>query len=301
MYYNNEDIIQDSTQAWADVKESKKMGHVLFGRVIGIETLENGKVKEECLKINFNGIYGYLPRTLIDRYEFKGLQHFLGGEFEFIVDEYFIDEQIFLANRIKALDKSAKIFWNKVRKGIEVEAFVRGADQFNVYCLVNGVSTKLHRDDFSYTYFEDIREAVEICDTFPVIVDEFVKPGEKDEDGNVITEGRIKVSKKALETDPMTFINEYKEKSYYLGRITKIHPQHGLFVELEPRGIVSRCNFPPHYDGKPLRVGDEVNVKIQEIIVKERKVKGLIILPKSLKSRAERPIGRAGVSRRSII
>lgn len=286
MYLTNE-IEAERAAAWADIKESQRAGNVLTAKAIGIEYFELGELKQECLKLNYNGIYGYLPTSFIDTYEFRGIQNFVGKTFEFVVSYVSFEDQIFAANRIMALEKSAKRLWKNGKPGDIYPAFVRGVDRYHVYLLVSGVPTRMHRDEFSYVFSDDLREEIFIGETIDVKVLEINKPNpdlaiEGDEptaEEKRAIEGNISVSKKALEVDPMSFINEYKEKSTYLGTITKIHVDHGIFISLEPRGITVRSGFPPGSNGARLQVGDEVNFKIQDINVKERRIKGLIITP----------------------
>ncbi|USK57780.1 30S ribosomal protein S1 (plasmid) [Cytobacillus solani] len=291
----NENLYEiERAAAWAEIKDSHRTQSVLIAQAIGIEPMQSGQIREDCLKLNYNGIYGYLPITFIDNYEFKGLQNFIGKKFEFVVSYVDLENQTFAANRIKALEILAKRFWNKAKVGEVYPAFVRGVDRFNAYLLVNGVSTKMNRKEFSYTFHDDLREEIFIGETINVKLLEVVKPhaleeqqlkeesSEEDEvaEDNKPAEGYISVSSRALETDPMVYINEYKEKSTYLGRITKIHIDHGLFIELEPRGIQVRTGIPPSSDLNRLKVGEMVNFKIQEIRPQERRVIGIVIDPR---------------------
>ncbi|MCP1161420.1 MULTISPECIES: hypothetical protein [Bacillus] len=282
MQYQN-DLATEKAAAWADIKSSQRSGNVLTAQAIGIEYFESAK--QECLKLNYNGIYGYLPKAFIDEYDFKGIQNFVGKYFEFVAHTVDMENQIFIANRIEALKTLSKRFWRQAKLGDTYAAFVRGVDQFNVYLLVNGVPTKLHRSDYSYTFYDDLREEVFIGDTIEVKITELIKPDaaaaadDVQAEENPNPEGSLLVSKKALEVDPMIFLNEYQEKATYLGTITKVHLDHGLFIRLEPRGIMVRSGFPPGGNSSRLKEGEQVNFKIQEINAKERRVKGIVITP----------------------
>lgn len=271
------DMQQEAAMAFADIKDSYKTGRVLYAQAIGIEYLGQGNMRKECLKLDYKGVYGYLPKELIDNYEFKGLQSFIGKVFEFVVNHVDLDNHIFGADRIQALERLAERFWVTAKEGQQVEAFVRGIDPYNVYLLVEGVPVKLHRDDFSYTFYEDLREVVEIGDPLDVVITSVVKPEVVDDEK---IEGRIEVSRKNLEVDPWDYIDEYKEKSTYLGVIKRVHMDHGLFVDLLPRNIRVRANFPPNTNQALLKEGQQVNVKIQQINVEKRSIKVIIITPR---------------------
>ncbi len=294
--------------AWADIKNSKNRGQVLYGTAIGIEIIEQGGNREECLKLNYNGIYGYLPKRLIDTYTFKGLQNFVGKVFEFVVIHVDLEHQIFAADRIQAIEKLSEKFWREAKIGESFEAFVRGVDPFNVYLLVEGVPAKMHRNEFSYTFHEDLTEEVSIGDIIDVklmdIIDEEKAEENVDEEELSFVENEeenkhsktILVSKKALETNPWKYINEYKEKSTYLGVIRKVHIDHGLFIDLQPRNISIRCNFPPNTDQSLLRVGEQVNVKLQVIDIQNERIQGIVITPRqAVINRKKAKVSRRGL------
>lgn len=281
---------QKQAIAWADLKESHQRGRVLYAQVIGIETKDVGKEREEVLKLDYEGFEGYLPKHLIDNYEFKGLQSFVGSVVEFVVNHIDLEAHIFGADRVKALEILANRFWRTAKVGDVYDAFVRGVDPFNVYLLVDGVPSKMYRDEFSYTFYEDLRTVVSIGDRINVKVME-IKPPTED------SEGQVLVSKKALEQDPWDFIDHYKVKGTYLGIIQNVHMDHGLFIDL-PHGIRVRTNFPPNTDHRLLAVGEQVNVKIQSIDREKREIKGIVITPRQsvFKSQQNRR-GRLGYDR----
>lgn len=299
MFRLNENFYEVDHQrasAWANIKDSHRKQSVLTAIAIGIETIQAGKVSEFALKLNYNGIYGFLPMSFIDNYEFKGLQNFVGKTFEFVVSYVDLESQTFAANRIKALDILKRRFWRNAKAGEVYPAFVRGVDKFNIYLLVHGVPTKMHRNEFSYTFFDDLREEIFIGETIEVKILEINKPQNSDEKADQekadeeltgaseeqadSTEGSILVSSKALETDPMIYITEYQEKATYLGEIYKVHIDHGIFIRLEPRGIQVRTGFPPGTSMERLKVGEKVNFKIQEINAQERRIRGIVITPR---------------------
>lgn len=277
---NEEFKTQKQAVDWADIKESKQRGRVLYAQVIGIENIEKGNIKEECLKLDYEGFEGYLPKTLIDKYEFKGLQSFVGSMLEIVVNYVDLETHIFGADRIKALEVLSSRFWRTAKKGEKYEAFVRGVDPYNVYLLVEGVPAKMYRDEFSYTFFDNLQEVVNIGDVLEVQLTEIEKSsGDK--------EGKIEVSKKALEIDPWDYINHYKEKGTYLGIIKKVHMDHGLFIDLH-HGIRVRTNFPPNTDHSLLQEGEQVNLKIQSIDTNKREIKGIVITPKQSAYKSKR-------------
>jgi small subunit ribosomal protein S1 len=268
-------------QSWAEIREAtyNNKKKYLHAQVIGLEVKQLGSAQEECLKLDYKGIYGYLPKSKLDDYDFRSLQNYVGAVLEFVVTENFADgehDRFFLADRLKALELKANNFWRKAKEGFDVQAFVRGVDSHNVYLYVEGVQVRLNKENFSYTHYADLRDVVFIGEHMEVKITE------------LDTESKtVEVSRKALESDPMSYIDEYKEKSVYLGEIVNVHMDYGIFVRLEPRGIVARTGFPPGMNGELLKVGNQVNFKITGIDEKNRRIKGIIITPRnSMKRKA---------------
>lgn len=267
------DTVGEEQLAWADIKESQRVKKVLYAEAVGLETITSGSKKEEMLKLFYNGVYGYLPKTRIDNYEFKGLHHFLGKKFEFIVESVDLEGHWFLANRIEALEVSAKRFWKAAKVGQVVVGFIRGMDTSRLYLLVEGVPTIMRREEVSYSYIEDMRTEFEIGDEINVKITNLEVPSDEN------NEGLLEVSAKVLEKDPWGQIAHYKEGGSYSGEIKKVHPEHGVFVELI-HGITVRTNLPPNANPSILRKGRKVTVKVLEIDHRLKRMKAICINPK---------------------
>lgn len=269
-------------QAWAEIRDSikSKKKRILEAQVIGLENLARGKHTEICLKVDYKGIYGYIPKSLIDDYDFKGLQSYVGANVEFVVTDTFSEseyDRLFIGDRLKALEIKAERFWRLTQVGDEVNAFVRGVDKNGIYLSVEGVQVRMEREDYSFVYHVDLREVVFIGDTIPVKIIEMDHEKKK-----------IKVSHKEFQEDPMAYIDEYKVGSIYLGTIKNIHIDHGVFIKLEPRGIEARTGFPPGMSPELLREGEKVNFKITRIDEEARRVTGILINPRNTSKRMAR-------------
>jgi small subunit ribosomal protein S1 len=301
--FRNEEIeVTPAMIGWAEIKESHRQKTVLYAQAIGIENIPVGDSVQECLKLNYEGNYGYLPRNRIDNYEFKGIHHFIGVVFEFVVEHVDLESHIFVANRIQALDILKKKFWKTAKVGDNYRAFVRGLGPFNMYLVLDGVSVNMHRDEYSYSYVEDLREEVEIGDTLDVKITRLVKPGQKYMkkllDGGEVEaiageDGYVEVSHRILLPDPWKNITNYQEKASYLGTITKVHHDHGIFIDLEP-GLTVRTNFPPNSNGITLRKGEQVCIKLIEIDPKKRQMRAIVFSTRQSPEKLTRPATRRG-------
>jgi small subunit ribosomal protein S1 len=291
--FSEEFEITPAMRAWADVKEAHRTGKILTARSIGIETKSIKDSKEEVLKLDFNGVYGYMPKSLVDNYNLRGIQHYLDRELEFVVDKVIIDPNanvgIFLANRAKALEKKAERFWREAQEGQIFNAFVRGVDKYTLFLLVEGVPIELNRSEVGYMYYEDLTEAFEIGDILPVKLSSITRPSEDQK-------GKITVDSKTLQFDPWTNIVNYQENGIYVGRITKIHPDHGMFVELvDSPGLVVRTNFPPYTGNQIFKKGETIRVRIAKIDAAGRRMKAIAFIPHYSKKRNNDRYGSYGV------
>ena len=84
-------------EVWRELRNSRSRSRVLFAEVVGIEDLSLAGQSMKCLKLDYQGIYGYMPSHKIDNYEFKNLQHLMGSVFEFVVEEVITPTQQDLA------------------------------------------------------------------------------------------------------------------------------------------------------------------------------------------------------------
>lgn len=282
--------ITPAMRSWADIKEAHRTGRIMVGHTIGIETKALGDSKEEVLKIDFNGVYGYLPKSNVDNYNLRGIQYYLDRELEFIVDDVIIDKSatvgIFLANRAKALEKRAERFWKEAQEGHVFEAFVRGVDQYTLFLLVEGIPYELNRSEVGYVFYEDLTEAFEIGDTLPVKITSITRPA-KDQ------KGKITVDSRTLQADPWTNIVNYQVNGIYVGAIKKIHPEHGMFVELvDSPGLVVRTNFPPYSGNHIFKEGENIRVRIAKIDAAGRRMKAVAFVPQYSRKRENARYGR---------
>lgn len=263
-------------QTWADLRQAnnkKSKKFILKANVVGLEDLELGPKKEQALKMYYNGIYGYIPISKVDDYEFKSLQMFVGSELEFIVEGVFetkgSEERFFLGNRKEALEIMAESFWKTADVGQEYEAFVSGVDKYGIYLVIDGVRTRMEREDYSHIFVKDMQEVVFIGDTMDVRITK-INPETK----------RIEVSRKVLEQDPKEYLKEYKLGGFYAATIVNIDIDAGIFVSLAPRNITARSNMPAGLGRRLLQEGELVNFKITDINTVNGRVNGLVIVPK---------------------
>lgn len=265
--------INEKNLAWADVREAARTNRILTAFAIGIETKTYEDINVDCLKVDFNGIYGYIPKQMLDNYDLKGMQMYMGTEVEFCVTHAIKDENsttgLFMGSRVKALNVKAAAFRASAQVGDIYSAFISGVDDGRLYLVVDGVRTQISRREVSYAFIEDLREYFQIGDTIDVKITEYTK-GDSQKEDKLVVDGRVH------EIDPWENAVNYTVGSYYFGVIKRIHAEHGFFIELaDSPGLIVRSNIPA-YSGKLLyKVGDTIRVRIQEIDVEGRIIKAV--------------------------
>ncbi len=92
--------------------------------------------------------------------------------------------------------------------------------------------------------------------------------------------GKLALSMKQAQDDPWTKVaKKYKKDAKVKGEVVKLS-DFGVFVKLEPgvEGLIHMTKIPP---GKRLNVGDSVNVYVEEVDPKARKISlGLVLTAK---------------------
>lgn len=267
-----QEIQLEMAHAWADIRDAyrnREKKQIFTAKAVGIEKLELGGRNQDVLKLFYRGIYGYIPKSLMDDYDFRSLQSFVGAEFDLVVTELIDgadDQRIFIGNRKLALEYQAEKFWRTAKEGQRYEAFVSGVDTYHVYLLIKGVRTRLSRLDYSHTFHTDLQSVVFIGETLEVALT------------NVDIENqKLEVSRKVLEVNPMSYLKEYKVKGSYQGKIINMDIDNGIFVSLEPRGLVALAGFPPGMRSGLLEIGNTVNFKIMNILESKGYIHGIII------------------------
>lgn len=267
----NEELQQKRSFAISSLKEAKAFNRFIPVEVVGIEKLSLGKESQECLKVYFEGVFGYIPKTKIDDYDFYSIDSFVNTNLDVMVEQIISDEHktYFLANREAALELQANIFWNRGRKGEIVSGYVSGVDKMNVYLLVNGVRCRMSKVDYSFRFVRDLREEVERGQELEVKIVEFNKE-----------EKKIQVSRRVLEADPRTFLDEYSVGSRYGATINNIDPETGVFVSLRPHGITALASLPSLNIGKNIKVGDLVNIHVTRKDEEKGFIYGRLVVPR---------------------
>ncbi len=271
-----EKLREQRMYATANLRDAHRFKRYITVTSIGVEDLVLGESKIECLKVYFDGIYGFIPKDKMDDYEFKSLNAFVDSEFEILVEQVISDDNnaYFIGNRKEALELQATLFWNAAKEGrIRAKsvhsAFVSGVDKTNLYLIVNGIRKRMPREEYSYVYHRDLREVVSRGEQIDVKIISINAE-----------EQTVEFSRRVLEADPTEFLSEYKPGGVYAAEINNINSELGVFVSLKPHGISALAQFPSMRIGRHIKEGDKCKLKVSRVDLQTGHIYGHIVLPR---------------------
>lgn len=266
-----EQLKEKRMYAEANLRDARRFKRFITVTSIGVEELTLGDTTIECLKVYYDGVYGYIPKDKIDNYEFRSLYAFVDGDFEVVVEEVLSDENntFFIGNRTEALNIQANLFWNSAKVGQVHTAFVSGVDKTNLYLIVNGVRKRMPKEEYSYAYHRDMREVVSRGSRIEVKITSLDAEEQK-----------IEVSRRVLEADPAVFLSQYKPGGVYAAEINNINPDLGVFVTLKPHNISALAQFPSMRVGQHIKEGEKCQLKVSRVDLQTGHIYGHIVLPR---------------------
>jgi len=266
-----EQLKEQRMYAEANLRDARRFKRFITVTSVGVEELQMAGETIECLKVYYDGIYGYIPKNKMDDYEFRSLHAFVDGDFEVIVEDVIADENnaFFIGNRTAALNIQANLFWNSAKEGQVYTAFVSGVDKANLYLIINGVRTRMPKEEYSYAYHRDMREVVARGERIEVKITSVN-----------VEEQKVKFSRRVLEADPAVFLADYKPGGTYAAEINNINPDLGVFVTLKPHNISALAPFPSMRVGVHLKEGQKCQLKVSRVDTQIGHIYGHIVLPR---------------------
>ena len=218
--------------------------------------------------IDFMGIRGVVPKIQLAAEFLDDPAKLQGQRIEVKVLE--VDEvknRLVVSQKAATLNLSQKDLRNKfdkIKLNEEYSAKVLGVSEFGIFCEVEGVEGLVHISEISWGKIENINSVIKEGDKVSVRV-----MGKRD--------GKLSFSIKQAGEDPWTTAaKRFKKDEKYKGKIVRVS-DYGIFVELEVgvEGLVHMTKIPP---GMNFKVGDEINVTVEEIDTESKKIAlGLVL------------------------
>ena len=257
---------------WKKIEESQKKGMPIY--VLGVSVSASG------LMVEIDDLVGFIPTSLLGKKAQANPQELVGKRISAVVVEWARGEnKIVLSERDVSEAGEIKLSYeamDKVKTGSILEGKVSKIYNFGCFVKVDVAIKKdkivpveglVHVSEMSWEKVKDPNELVREGDTVSVKVL-----------GNV--NGRLSFSIKKAQKDPWEGIEDkFKKDARLKGKVVKLS-DYGVFVQLTPgvEGLVHMTKIPP---GEKLEEGKEVNVYVEEIDSKSRKISlGLVLTRK---------------------
>lgn len=256
---------------WARLESAKKEKKTLAVMV--------RSVSSSGLTVDIEGQYGFIPSSQIGKALSGNVNDLTGKHVKAVViDLDRRDNKIVLSEKEVSEAEDIKLIakaMEKVKEGEVYEGRVTMVANFGAFVeievKVGGenifVEGLVHISEVSWGKTENIRDVLKEGDIIPVKV-----IGSRD--------GRLSLSIKQAKADPWDAVaKKFKKDEKYKGVVTKVS-DYGVFVALEEgvEGLIHITKIPP---GMGLKVKDMVNVIVEEIDAKNKKISlGLVLTAK---------------------
>lgn len=260
------------SSSWKKLEAALKKGETLG--VTGTGANPSG------VTVEVEGLLGFVPNSQLSKQYRGNPQELIGKRFEVkVLDLDKTANKIILSERGVSEQEDIKLTTGalkKIKEGDVYDGQVTKIYAFGCFvsirvALKNGEKVSLeglvHISEMSWEKVNDPKEVVSEGDKVKVEV--IGKKGDK-----------LSLSIKQAQKDPWEdALKKYKKDAKVKGKVVKVS-DYGIFVQLEPgvEGLIHMTKIPP---GKKLKYGDEVQVYVEEIDSKERKLSlGLVLTTK---------------------
>jgi len=268
-------------QATADASWTKLQDSREKGTPISVEGIS---VTNAGVMVDVSGLTGFIPKSQLGKLAAKNPQALIARRFEAVVIDtdrpsnkvVLSEKEVSEKDELELVREAIK----SVKESDTYEGEVTSVYDFGCFVKVN-VPLKGEKEEVELEGLVHISELS--WDKVGRAEDAF-KAGDKVK-VKVIgkTNGKLAFSIRQTQEDPWDKIEDkYKKESRVKGKISKL-TDFGVFVQLEPgiEGLVHLTKIPP---GKSLAKGDSVNVYVEEIDPKEKRISlGLVL--------TEKPVG----------
>ncbi|WP_285119143.1 30S ribosomal protein S1 [Lactococcus petauri] len=250
--------------------EARKAWTELEGKEGEILTVKVTKDVKGGLSVDYNGVRGFIPASMIDTYFVKDTKKFVGQEIEAKIIEINASENRFILSRRAVVEAETiemrKEAFAQLNEGDIVEGTVSRVTNFGAFVDLGGIDGLVHVSELSHSRVKRPSDVV--------------KPGDKvevkilklDEEA-----GRLSLSLKATQAGPWEQVEEKAPVGSTVEGTVKRLTDFGAFVELFPgvEGLVhvSQISWERVENPKDvLKVGQVVNVKVLDVKPEEERI-----------------------------
>ncbi|MCL2620788.1 MAG: bifunctional 4-hydroxy-3-methylbut-2-enyl diphosphate reductase/30S ribosomal protein S1 [Defluviitaleaceae bacterium] len=254
----------DAQKGYKDIDAAFNSGEPLLGKIT--EQVKGGLIA------NMGGVRVFVPSSQATARFTKDLSELVGQELMFNILELDKGKRPWriIGGRKDLAAKEAQTARDKalggLAEGTKVSGPVTSIANFGAFVDLGGVDGLIHLSELSWGRVKKVEEVLKLGD----IVEAYVLKVNNDT-------GRVSLSLKSVENDPWAkILDRFPIGSIVIGKVVRMMP-FGAFVELEEGidGLVHISQISHRHVKQPqdaLQIGQEVEVKIMEIVEETRKI-----------------------------
>ena len=266
--------------------EARKAWDKLVGREEEVVTVKGTRAVKGGLSVEFEGLRGFIPASMLDTRFVRNTERFVGQEFEAKIKEVDPKENRFILSRREVVEAAtaaarAEVF-GKLAVGDVVTGKVARITSFGAFIDLGGVDGLVHLTELSHERNVSPKSVVTVGEEVEVKILDLNEE-----------EGRVSLSLKATTPGPWDGVEQKLAKGDVVEGTVKRLTDFGAFVEVLPGidGLVHVSQISHKRIENPkeaLKVGQEVKVKVLEVNADAERVS------LSIKALEERPAQEEG-------
>ncbi len=266
--------------------EARKAWDKLVGREGEVVTVKGTRAVKGGLSVEFEGLRGFIPASMIDTRFVRNTEKFVGQEFDAKIKEVDAAENRFILSRREVIEEAAKEarqeVFSKLSEGSVVTGTVARLTSFGAFIDLGGVDGLVHVTELSHERNVSPKSVVSVGEEVEVKVLSI------DEEA-----GRVSLSLKATTPGPWDGVEQKLAQGDVVEGKVKRLTDFGAFVEVLAGidGLVHISQISHNRVENPkdvLSVGQEVTVKVLEVNAADERVS------LSIKALEERPAQAEG-------
>lgn len=266
--------------------EARKAWDKLVGREEEVVTVKGTRAVKGGLSVEFEGVRGFIPASMLDTRFVRNAERFVGQEFDTKIKEVNAKENRFILSRREVVEAAtaaarAEVF-GKLAVGDVVTGKVARITSFGAFIDLGGVDGLVHLTELSHERNVSPKSVVTVGEEIEVKILDLNEE-----------EGRVSLSLKATVPGPWDGVEQKLAKGDVVEGTVKRLTDFGAFVEVLPGidGLVRVSQISHKRIENPkeaLKVGQEVQVKVLEVNADAERVS------LSIKALEERPAQEEG-------
>ena len=266
--------------------EARKAWDKLVGREEEVVTVKGTRAVKGGLSVEFEGVRGFIPASMLDTRFVRNTERFVGQEFDAKIKEVDPKENRFILSRREVVEAAtaaarAEVF-GKLAVGDVVTGKVARITSFGAFIDLGGVDGLVHLTELSHERNVSPKSVVTVGEEVEVKILDLNEE-----------EGRVSLSLKATTPGPWDGVEQKLAKGDVVEGTVKRLTDFGAFVEVLPGidGLVHISQISHKRVENPkdvLSVGQDVTVKVLEVNADAERVS------LSIKALEERPANAEG-------